>query len=879
MKQGKKIQAIDSKHVAKALEEVGSTALFASRKFGCALAFTNTGSGLEKRAHQFTTAQPITRKGGLSRSACKELAAAGIFNPIGSGASAKRLIARGAMAAAFSGALILGGGVGDAMADSLGLNYFGGTNPMADAADLSAKPAFVDIDKDGDLDCFVGSMPGYVDFWENQGSATQPNFVFVKPKSNPLYGTEEFFRFTAPSFVDIDGDGDMDCFLGSSEGDYYQVWETKAPGYMSSISFFENKGTPQSPIFDLSSVRVSDTTKAVDYNPLIVGDLWDAVPRFVDIDGDGDMDCMVGSYYGYIFAFENVTGEEMKGKEPMPSSNIQFISRGPLQDSQFNYIDGGSYSAPAFSDVDGDNDFDMVIGNKYGPIRYFENVGTSQEYSFVERFQDENPFRIDPGISSAPVFADINGDGLDDLFTGSSGYASYYASMVLSSPKAPYFADMDPLEEMLSGNSIRYYQNTGTKTEPDYRSRGDNPFNLGPMQTIAIPALGDVDGDGDMDAVVGGLNAYTGGPSKGEPTKPPIGRGIINYYENIGDKGAPLFALHALDDDPFEWSPGDFLPSPAIADMNGDGINEVYVGYTEYNIVIKPTEPNKTKASMATTGNVESFVYNNETRAFDEIIDHPLEDLEYVPVYPSPAFVDIDGDGDLDVFLSGMVNGYSGGVAYYRNDGTAVTPTLNLITDTVLFDPMFSIIQYTISPISGTSFITETTVVSGAVGSFVPTLSFGDYDGDGDQDVVMGDRSPWFRKMMNFVNQGGSRKGGELPDAHDVIWKDARYFKNVGTKTAPVFEEQAGSANPFAIATEKTIPGAVVMADLDNDNDMDAVVGDSAGKLTYLRNVRTVDEAAAIFKSDDDLCFVQTAGSESPSVWRKIREFFAPSKY
>ncbi|WP_028314872.1 FG-GAP repeat domain-containing protein [Desulfatibacillum aliphaticivorans] len=876
MKQGKKIQAIDSKHVAKALEEVGSTALFASRKFGCALAFTNTGFGLERKVHQFTTAQPITRKGGLSRSACRELAAAGVLTPAGSSSSANRLIARGALAAAFSGALILGGGVGDALADSLGLNYYGGTNPLAEASEGYSKPAFVDIDKDGDLDCFVGDYQGYVNFWENQGAKTQPNFVFVKPKSNPLSGTENYFRYTTPSFVDIDGDGDMDCFVGTWEGDYYQTWETKSSDYMSSISFFENKGTPQAPVFDISNIVVSGTTKAIDHNPLVVGDLWDAAPTFVDIDGDGDMDCMVGGYYGYVAFFENITGEVEPQKGPV-TATIEFACQGYLQDSESNTIYAGYNAAPAFSDVDGDGDMDLLLGSAYGPLAFFENTGDKYGYSFEERTQDENPFRVDPGVASAPVFADINGDGLDDLFTGSSGYASYYASMVLSSPKAPYFADMDPLEEMLSNNSIRYYQNTGTKTAPDYRSRGDNPFNLGPMESMSIPALGDVDGDGDLDAVIGGLHVY-GGPSKGEQTNPPMGRGIINYYENIGDKDAPLFAIHTVDDDPFALSKIGFLPSPAIADMNGDGINEVYVGYTDYNIIMEPPVE-ETKGLMPSTSGVESFVYNGETRMFDELIEHPLEDLEYVPVYPSPAFVDIDGDGDLDVFLSGIVDEYSGGVAFYRNDGTAVTPTLNLITDTVLFDPMASIIQYTISPISGSDFITETAVVSGAVGSFIPTLSFADFDGDGDQDAVMGDRLPWFRKMMYFIGEGGSRKGGELPDAHDVIWQDARYFKNVGTKTSPAFEEQAGSANPFAIATEKTIPGAVVMADLDNDNDMDAVVGDSAGKLTYLRNVRTVDEAAAIFKSDDDLCFVQTAGSESPSVWRKIREFFAPSKY
>ncbi|SHJ30395.1 Repeat domain-containing protein [Desulfatibacillum alkenivorans DSM 16219] len=878
MKQGRRIQAIDSKNVAKALEEVGSTALFASRKFGCALAFTNTGSGLESKVHQFTTAQPITRKGGLSRSACKELAAAGVFTPSGSGSSAKRLIARGAIAAAFSGALVLGGGVGDALADGLGLNYYGGTNPLAGAMEEYSKPAFVDIDKDGDLDCFVGNRQGSINFWENQGGKTQPNFVFVKPKSNPLYGTEEFFRYTAPSFVDIDGDCDMDCFVGTWEGGYHQTWQNKSSDYMSSISFFENKGTPQAPVFDISNIVVSGTTKAMNYNPLVVGDLWDAVPTFVDIDGDGDMDCMVGGYYGYVAFFENITGEVERQKGPV-TATIEFACQGYLQDSESNTIYAGYNAAPAFSDVDGDGDMDLLLGSAYGPLVFFENTGDKYGYSFEERTQDENPFRVDPGVASAPVFADINGDGLDDLFTGTNGYNSFYSEYIMANPMVPYFGSTDSLEAMLSNNSIRYYQNTGTKTEPDYRSRGDNPFNLGPVAATSIPALGDVDGDGDMDAVVGGLsyNFYDGGQKA--QSKASSGRSLLNYYENIGGEADPLFALHSLDDEPISWPGNYFLPSPGIADMNGDGINEVYAGYSQYSVVIEPTGVYKRKSMLIGGGNIDAFEYEPETRKFKALDQNPLGELGILPIYPSPAFVDIDGDGDLDVFVSGMVGENQGGVYFYRNDGTTVTPTLHLITDTVFFDPMASMIQYTISPISGSELITQTEVISGVVGSFVPTLSFADFDGDGDQDAVMGDRLPWYRKLMYFAGDEGPRKGEELPDAHDVIWQDARYFKNVGTRTSPAFEEQAGSANPFAIASKKTFPGAVVMADLDNDNDMDAVAGDSTGKLTYLRNVRTVDEAAAIFKSDDDLCFVQTAGSESSSVWRKVREFFAPSRY
>ena len=36
----------------------------------------------------------------------------------------------------------------------------------------------------------------------------------------------------------------------------------------------------------------------------------------------------------------------------------------------------GSYSTPSFTDLDGDGDQDLIVGNEYGDIAYFENTGT-----------------------------------------------------------------------------------------------------------------------------------------------------------------------------------------------------------------------------------------------------------------------------------------------------------------------------------------------------------------------------------------------------------------------------------------------------------------------------------------------------------------------
>ncbi|MBI9075520.1 MAG: VCBS repeat-containing protein [Desulfatibacillum sp.] len=854
MDREKMVNTNDPQEVAKALARVGSTVLLANPKMGCAMALTNTGNGLEKRAHWFSTSHPITTKGALSGPACKELTASGILPSManGSGSPTKRLVARGAMAAAFSGAMLLGMGTTDAMARDFGFTYYGGTNPLADVLAPGAKPAFVDIDNDGDLDCFVGSENGDIVYLKNGGNSSSPSFSVVAGDANPLSGTD-YFRHTSPAFVDIDGDGDMDCFVGTFEGDYYQTWEAKGSSDYSSISFFENTGTPQVPVFNVNNVVLSDTRKTMVYNPLVVGDIWNASPVFVDIDGDGDMDAFVGDFYGVIHSFENMTINPDSTKGAI-TGTVAFEDRGVLQDYDGNYIWAyNGYASPAFSDVDGDGDMDLFVGNKYGAVQYFENTGTSTDFKFTERTMCQNPARLNPGMYSAPAFADINGDGLADLFFGASPF-----EWSDKKGEEPTF-----LTDFNSNLSIRYYQNTGTATEPAFRSRGDNPFNLGPAFMMPSPALGDIDGDGDLDAIVGAFVYIDRDKAKTkDKQESQESQESLKYYENIGSESNPNFALWSMESNPWNvprknLSNGWYMPSPAIADLDGDGSNEVYVGYSVDQEVL-----NSSKGPLTYTRYIEAYNYITNTRSFEAADQNPLGDLDDLPLFPGPAFVDIDGDGDLDVFISGLFEEVEyatllrrGGVvtitneadiAFYRNEGTPITPTFTLVTG-------------------------EDNPLTGVVGVMLPRLNFADVDGDGDQDAVLGDLYP----LGYFF--GGEDSTGR-----------ARYFENTGTKAEPVFVEREGNANPFEVMTKKTIPGATVLADLDNDKDVDAITGDYFGKLTYFRNIKTVEEANAILKDDDDwLCFVDSAESQA-SLWdkltesckqgaQKIREFFSPS--
>jgi len=86
-----------------------------------------------------------------------------------------------------------------------------------------------------------------------------------------------------------------------------------------------------------------------------------AFPAFADLDGDGDMDLLVGEYYGAMQYFEN-TGT---------ANNPQFAAP---QVNPFGLVSTNYLAFPAFADLDGDGDMDLLVGEDYGAMQYFENT-------------------------------------------------------------------------------------------------------------------------------------------------------------------------------------------------------------------------------------------------------------------------------------------------------------------------------------------------------------------------------------------------------------------------------------------------------------------------------------------------------------------------
>jgi len=272
------------------------------------------------------------------------------------------------------------------------------TNPFGlSAVNYIALPAFVDIDGDGDLDLFVVEYTGTVKYFQNIGTANNPQFA--PPVDNPFgINPEEGNVFI--TFGDLDGDGDKDIMMGA---------------YYGNIQYFQNTGSATNPQF------AAPTT-----NPFgITAGLYLAAPTLADLDGDGDLDLLMGSieyidppYYNFkgLRYFKNI------GTASAPNFELQTGSADP-----FNNVSVYYFAYPHLVDLDNDGDYDLIFGEYYGVIKYHQNTGsaTNPVFSSVGL---TNPFGLQQGYYlTAIASGDLDNDGDMDLLIGE--YGEYYADM------------------------------------------------------------------------------------------------------------------------------------------------------------------------------------------------------------------------------------------------------------------------------------------------------------------------------------------------------------------------------------------------------------------------------------------------------------------
>ncbi|MEQ1816430.1 MAG: VCBS repeat-containing protein, partial [Nitrosomonas sp.] len=91
-------------------------------------------------------------------------------------------------------------------------------------------PTLVDIDGDGDLDAFVGWKNGNIELNRNTGTSNSPDFNLDYDDSWGTFGLSNVGGRASPTFADIDGDGDLDAFVGNQNGDILFFTNTASVG-------------------------------------------------------------------------------------------------------------------------------------------------------------------------------------------------------------------------------------------------------------------------------------------------------------------------------------------------------------------------------------------------------------------------------------------------------------------------------------------------------------------------------------------------------------------------------------------------------------------------------------------------------------------------
>lgn len=487
---------------------------------------------------------------------------------------------------------------------------------------------FVDLDRDGDHDLLAERPFSYVRYYRNDGTRQAARFVEA---SDTIRDTENRAIFSdrqnIPNATDIDGDGRMDLLIGRLEGTVTRYEETGMDG----------DGVP---LFDL----VTDRFEGIEIVAQL-GSLHGANTMALgDVDGDGDEDLFWGDYFEPGILFVENTGSRNRPNlrgEPLP-----FPTDEPIRTS--------GYNAPTVGDVDGDGDEDLLLGVLGGA--YNPNTTTADNLHYIEQAEPGNfehrtsrfLSTIDFGAETIPVPVDLDGDGDLDLLVGNK-------------------IEQDDTQ---NGKLYRLI-NDGSPRMPRFRYDGD--IDVGGGYHL-VPAFGDLDGDGDLDAIVGTwsdrLRVYrndaTDGSialtfvdstsialSRGRNATPTLGdvdgdgdldlfvgesSGTINFYENTG---TPRRAEFTLVSDEY----GDFdvgrRSLPVLRDADGDGDLDLYVGSEGEGVILFRNDGSERSPSFVETARLD------------------LDETSFA----APAFADLDADGDDDVIL-GTVRG---GLWLYEN--------------------------------------------------------------------------------------------------------------------------------------------------------------------------------------------------------------------
>lgn len=742
-----------------------------------------------------------------------------------------------------------------------------------------SKTAFADIDNDGDLDLYLGKEDGQIAFFENQGSDAQPDFVLITQAVSGIFTNQKGNRtrkylqvidigsYSAPSLADLDNDGDLDLLIGAQDG---KLW------------FFRNQGNNLKPVFEM----VTDN-----FHNIKLGN--HLTPLLVDINLDRRQDLIIGNAEGKLWLLVN----EGSLRRPVYDSRAQLVAQ--LSDDH--------NATPSLIDWDQDGDLDLISGQRTGQLTYFENKG--DRYTPAWSKTGTSFYNIDAGGESAPMFIDLDKDGDRDLYLGTSGSRVLFfentsnkeerslwsknenflnrtsfiragKNATITSGDLDKDGDLDLILGERSGN-LSYYQNKGTKEKPDWVLINQDLIPLSGIRNAA-PELGDLDNDGDLDLLIGRQS------------------GQISYIENQGTPEKPSWFFKEKAFQQIDVGAGS---TPRLIDIDQDKDLDLFIGTSKGRIIFylnqgKPEKPDFAIGSVL-FGGIRgekslhfSFFDWNQNQFPDLVFSHDPGDVQLAvsPVSKEapfnaqdtwninkeafnfthalqsghPYFLDLNGDKLKDLLLANA----NGDILCYINKGIK-TPEEKPLTAS----------DNSIDKEQGSLAVKETTLVQ--TEEIIPeqeiteTPTAGVEEETIEEDLLVPQKviaDPVFMEAMEIKLPIADLKR-TTPFLSDIDQDDdLDLITGTDSGTVYLFINQSigGDWNfdsePIELINNpefrKTAP---VLFDLDGDQDLDIILGDSKGSIHYFEN--TGNAQAFNFILRPEVFFdIKTNGNATPAI-------------
>jgi hypothetical protein len=477
------------------------------------------------------------------------------------------------------------------------------------------------------------------------------------------------------------------------------------------------------------------------------------IPAIDDVDGDGDLDILNVRFVG-VGTLEYHKNLSMERTGRCDSLQLQRITQtwGEFEECACGKIafPGGKTCAQLLSggrtghtggkalltlDFNNDGVRDLFFSEESCSALYLlNNQGTVDNATM----SGVSTFPVNGALSMpffpAAYYEDIDFDGLQDLLV--SPNLSARSSLITDFQK-----------------SLFLYKNSGTQKVPQFTFTKKNFLQdqMIDVGDFSVPAFMDMDGDGDQDLLVSNYSQ-------------PVGPATISQFENSGTSEKPVFRL--ITEDYFQMSLLNLSNLKIqFVDMNSDG---------KYDLVFSSTNKSNgaTILQYITNSAIDKFLVTDATVKKANFTMSQLENW---------LVVDVDQDGQKDL----LVGNDTGGIEYWKNQGSGGVNKYSLITDQFI----------------GIGSSTDRQNLAFAVA---------DLDADGRADLVTGDQHGELSIYGDFRSQNTNFLG-----ATNVIFNNLTKEyekKNLGGRLWPT------SANLF------------------NSNKPSLVVGNTLGGIMILKN-------------------------------------------